>query len=143
MKRRVDLIRARGVSLLEAVVAVLVLAISVPPTLSLLGEVAGHRADTVAVTRATFYAQGVMEQVLADACSTDDELGFDAFEDAASYVAGLKRRVERIAGSYDPFGMTHEVMIGGLEAVSIGTGCTQAKTSSMLKIVGLCCCCCC
>lgn len=101
-------------TLLEAVAAVLVLSISVPPTLALLTDAASTRADSIATTRATLYAQAVMEQVIADVCSPDEALGFEALAEDTVYNAGLDARLADIAAGYAPFRLTHAVVIGEL-----------------------------
>ena len=123
MRATTKLTNRPGVTLIEAVIAVVVLAIAVPPTLSMLMDASAVRADAVAATRATSYAQAVMEQVLADACSSDASLGFDAFADGGAYAAGLTSRLAAVMAAYTPFGMTHEVVMSPLTAASgVSTG---------------------
>lgn len=104
----------RGLSLLESVAAVVVLSIAVPPTLSMLADASSQRGDSIAITRASLFAQAVMEQVVADASSTDASLGFDAFEDSAAYLTSLDARVASVSAGYQPFHMTYDVAIGDL-----------------------------
>ncbi len=106
--------RRRGATLIEAIIAVVVLGIAVPPTLSMLMQASAVRADAVAATRATLYAQAVMEQVLADVCSPDDVLGFDAFADDVAYRSGLETRLAPVSEAYAHFGMSHDLSIGPL-----------------------------
>jgi len=104
----------RGLSLLEAIAAVVVLSIAVPPTLSLLADATSQRGDSIATTRATLYAQAVMEQVIADASSSDASLGFAVLADQPAYMTSLDARITTITDGYSPFRMTHTVVIGEL-----------------------------
>ncbi len=123
----------RGVTLLEAVAAVLVLSISVPPTLALLTDAASTRADSIATTRATLYAQAVMEQVIADVCSPDETLGFEALADDDAYLAGLENRLVEVTEGYTPFRLAHAVVIGELADES-GTPSGDAAADAYRRI---------
>lgn len=111
----------RAFSLIEVVMAVLVLAIAVPPTLGLLNATAASRADTVNSTRATVLASSVLETVLADIASNDDSLGFSALDDSDTYLdtpsTGLYARLSSSLSSYEKYGFTYSVEIGGLVSV--------------------------
>lgn len=111
----------RGFTLIEVVIAVLVLAIAVPPTLGLLDSASASRADTVNSTRATILASSVLESVLADIASTDDSLGFNALADSAAYLGtpttGLYDRLEDSLSTYAKYGFSYSVEIGELVSV--------------------------
>ena len=87
----------RAFTLLEAIIVVLVLALSVPPTVAWLGDSAARRADSVNAVRASALATTVMETILADASSTSPSLGFGAFANSAAYLdtasTGLRARL--------------------------------------------------
>lgn len=72
----------RGVTLVEAVLAVVVLALAVPPVLSMSVEANAARVNAALTTRASVLAQAVLEEVLADVVSDNASLGFDALADA-------------------------------------------------------------
>jgi len=107
-----------GFTLLEAVIVVVVLAISVPPTIAWLNDASSRRADAINTTRATTLATGVMEHILADVASTTPGLGFAALADSAAYIdtpaTGLRARIVPMSGLYEAQGMTYEVTIGAL-----------------------------
>lgn len=117
--RRPPVMRAsRGFSLMEAVVIVIALAISIPPTISWLGQSAERRADAVMALRATSFATLVMENVIADSGSDASGLGFDALANSAVYldtpVSGLRARLASPAASAATFGISYTVTIGPL-----------------------------
>lgn len=104
----------RGFTLIEAVVVVVTLGIAIPPTLMLMDDVAGARADSVQITRATTLASGLLEHVLADVSSEDEALGFDALEDEATYLSGLADRAITMTSVYEDAGLAYEIVIGPL-----------------------------
>ncbi|MDX2133023.1 MAG: hypothetical protein SFY69_13320 [Planctomycetota bacterium] len=108
----------RAFSLLEAVVAIVVLAISVPATVSWLGESAARRADAVNAVRASSLATGVMETILADVASPHASLGFGALASEATYLdtpaTGLRARLAPMSDGYAALGFTYDVDIGPL-----------------------------
>lgn len=117
----------RGVTLIEAVVVVVVLSLAMPPMLSVVNAVAEARAEAATISSATALAQGVMEQVLADVHGGEDAPGYEAMEDATTYLeepdSGLYTRLEWIAEPYAARGITFEVQIGapvGPEGVATG-----------------------
>jgi len=117
----------RGFTLIEAVVVVVLLGIAIPPTLMLMEDAAADRADEVNIARATTFATGVLEQVIADAYSRDALLGFAALSDPGTYLSapgsGLNDRIADIRDGYEPLGFSYAVSIGGLvgpEGVATG-----------------------
>ena len=117
----------RGFSLIEAVVVVVLLGIAIPPTLMLMEDASADRVDEVNIARATTFATGVLEQVIADAYSKDPSLGFAALGDPSTYLSGpgtgLDTRIAEIRAGYEPLGFAYSVSIGGLvgtEGVATG-----------------------
>ena len=94
----------RAFTLIEVVIAVIVLGIAVPPTLNLMDAAAAGRADAINTTRATFLATSVIETVLADIDSGQDTLGFAALADSEAYLdtqnTGL---IDRLAPHVEPY----------------------------------------
>ncbi len=120
----------RGFSLIEAVVVILVMAISVPPSLQLLDSAASTRADAINATRATILGTSVMEQILADVHSSAPGLGFDALADADAYfntpVVGLIARIDGMTNAYTTLRFTYAITIGPLaQADGVISGDTQ------------------
>jgi len=118
-----------GFTLIEVIIAVIVLAIAVPPTLNLMESSAAGRVDAINTTRATFLSTIVLESVLADMTSNDPALGFGALMDAQAYLStptlGLYDRLAPVTDSYTNVGLTYTVVIGELVAsdgvVSVNT----------------------
>ncbi len=110
--------RDRGFSLIEAVVVIMVLAISVPPSLQLLDSAASTRADAINATRAALLGTSVLEQILADVHSSSLGLGFGALGDADAYLNtpgnGLVPRIAGVTDTYSALGLTYSVTIGAL-----------------------------
>ena len=104
----------RGFTLIEAVVVIVTLSVAIPPTLMLMNDVAGARADSVQITRATTLATGVLEHVIADVSSEQEELGFDALGDESAYVNGLRDRIAWMTALYEDARLSYEVEIGPL-----------------------------
>lgn len=105
-------------TLIEVVIAIVVLAIAVPPTLNLMDSSASGRVDAIQTTRATFLATIVLESILADMTSAEETLGFESLADADAYLntptTGLYARLESITEPYQSFGLTYTVEIGSL-----------------------------
>lgn len=108
----------RAFTLIEVVIAVIVLAIAVPPTLNLLDSAGAGRADAINTSRATYLATTVLESVMADLTSTQETLGFDALGDESAYlstpVTGLYSRLEGVVEPYTRMGLTYSVGISEL-----------------------------
>jgi len=108
----------RGFSLIEAVVVIVVLAISVPPTILWLDSSVSRQADAINATRATFMATTIIENILADSASTATGLGFEAFVNSALYldtpVNGLRARLSTQFQGLTTMGFTYTVNIGGI-----------------------------
>lgn len=110
--------RARAFTLLEAVVVIVVLAVSLPPTIMWLDQSTSRQADAASATRATFLATAVLESIKADVSSTATGLGFSALSNQAAYVetpnTGLRARVDPIVRPMLDMGLSYSVSIGSL-----------------------------
>lgn len=95
--------RRRAVSMIEAVVVVVVLALSVPPTLGWLMENSAQRANSVQATRASMLATLVLEQIIADSTGVDAGA-------SPTYVTmattGLAARLASSSAPYSAAGMS-------------------------------------
>lgn len=111
-------LKSRGVTLVEAVIVVLVLAIAVPASMSMISEGNESRRQSADVARAITLASGVLEQIMADSISADASLGFDALSDSAAYLSttttGLYDRLDPLTSVYTDAGMAYAVTIGAL-----------------------------
>jgi len=128
-----------GFTLIELVIAVLVLAIAVPPTLSLLNSAADGRVDAINTTRATFLATSVAESIMADMSSEAEGLGFQALENSDAYLndpsTGLRTRLQPHIAQYTSFGFTYTVEIG--ELVSSDGVASGQPTENVFRVITL------
>jgi prepilin-type N-terminal cleavage/methylation domain-containing protein len=140
----------QGFTLIEVVIAVVVLAIAVPPTLNLMDSASAGRVDAVNTTRATYLTTVVLETIIADMTSTDPSLGFEALSDSNAYLntvsTGLFERLSTLTEPYISVGLKYSVTIGALVAsdglvsetesenvfrtVTVNVGFTSASTTS-------------
>ncbi len=111
---------ARGFTLIEVVIAVIVLAIAVPPTLNLMDSASAGRVNAINTTRAACLSTLVLETVIADMASSDPSLGFSALDDPSTYLeslaSGLYVRLDSLTAPYARVGLTYTVEIGPLVA---------------------------
>ena len=116
--RRIQSRRRSAFSLIEVVIAVIVLAIAVPPTLNLMDSAAAGRVDAINTTRATLLAGCVLETITADVNSEAAGLGFEALADDTTYLntpgTGLVARLESVVEPYTSAGFKYSVVIGPL-----------------------------
>jgi len=107
-----------GFTLLEAVAAIVVLAIVIPPTVTMLGSAANARADAVSLARGSALADAVLEHVIADVASDDASLGFAALDDANTYIdapsSGLRARIASLTAIYENARLSYDLAIGEL-----------------------------
>lgn len=120
MQYRGNQARRTAFTLIEVVIVVVVLAISVPPTLNLMDSASAGRVDSINTTRATYLETIVIESIFADMTSPDPGLGFAALADDAAYlntpISGLYDRLEPITEPFTNVGLTYTVIISELVA---------------------------
>ena len=108
----------RAFTLIEVVIAVIVLAIAVPPTLNMMDSAASGRVDAINTTRATFLSTAVLESVMADMTSSNELLGFAALADEDTYLhddtTGLYARLVNVTRAYTDVGLSYTVSVGEL-----------------------------
>ena len=108
----------RGFTLIEVVTMVLVLAISVPPTLEILMSNSASRANVINTARATMLASNVLEGIIADVSSPEPTLGFSALDDANAYLStpstGFYARMASSNQSFTDLGLAYTVDVGQL-----------------------------
>ena len=111
---------SRAFTLIEVVIAIVVLALSVPPTLSMLDSASIGRVDSVNTTRATYLSTIVLESVLADMTSSEQYLGFEALSDENVYlntpIMGLYERLESTVEPYTQAGFAYSLSVSELVA---------------------------
>jgi len=117
----------RAFTLVESLAVIVVLSIAVPPAVSMMTDSAKAQSDSITLTRATWFATGILEHVMADASSDDAGLGFAAFADSDAYLntpdTGLADRISAMSAHYASLGLTYSVTIGPLcDATGAVTG---------------------
>jgi len=129
-RRSRNSIRRRAFTLVESLAVVIVLSIAVPPAVSMMVDAARTQADSVKMTRATWFATSILENIIADVNSDDVNLGFSALDDSNAYLTtattGLNNRLSAVIAHYNGFGLTHSVQIG---ALSESTGAVSGTPS--------------
>lgn len=129
--------RRGGFSLIEVVIASVVLAIAVPPALNLLDSAAAGRADAINTTRSAMLATLVLETVTADINSTDANLGFDALATPSVYLetasTGLYDRLAGVSAPYTDAGLSYRVQIG--EVVGVDGTASADPDANVFRVV--------
>lgn len=109
-------------TLLESVVTVVILAAVVPVSVMFLDSRTNEKADALQYARANALAQGVMENVLADASSKNLALGYDKFASSSTYLnnstTGLYARLDPMITTYANFGIRCDITIGAETAAN-------------------------
>ena len=112
----------RGFTLIEAVIAIVVLSLAVPSTMAMIRDATVARAENALTIRAQWIATAVSEQILADAASDDPSLGMSGFADSNAYLnnpgSGLYERLAHLDSDYARFGIEYEVEIRPLTAAN-------------------------
>lgn len=117
----------RALTLIEAAAAVAILAIAVPPSVTMLADAARRRAGSAGAERAMWIAAALLDSVAADVASADPDRGFDALADAATYLDsagdGLYDRLADLESFATGAGIDFTITIGplvGHEGVATG-----------------------
>ncbi len=110
---RVHTFTNRGFSLIEAIVAIVILSIAVPAMFWAIRDAAGRRAEPVLLSRARWLAAEKIEDILADRCCPDR--GY-AFIQSAAYP------VEATVDGFTGFARQVTVVERGADLESAGTG---------------------
>ncbi|MFT5424315.1 MAG: type II secretory pathway pseudopilin PulG [Phycisphaerales bacterium] len=112
MSRRV---RSRGFTLIEAVLVVLVLALTIPSGMRMVSAAERAQGESEAIYTATTLAGSIAEQVLADVHASD-RFGPAALDDLATYLddpgTGLRARVAWLLASPATQGMSFDLTVG-------------------------------
>jgi type II secretory pathway pseudopilin PulG len=123
----------RGFTLIEAVTIVVIIALTVPPTVMFLESATARRADAVQAQRATTMGQAVMDFVLADVSSNQPELGFGALADMTAYETSLRSRLRPVSDHYDTMGFVYDINASAL--VSSSGSATGNPASDVFRII--------
>ncbi|XVJ58127.1 MAG: hypothetical protein HEQ23_01505 [Tepidisphaera sp.] len=115
----------RGVTLIEAVAVVLVLAISVPPTVMGMVESVNRRADAIQLIRVTTLASSVLNQIQSDSLTADIGSDVPAYLDDAT--TGLRSRLSPVSSVLVVGGISYDVQISGKVSSSL----TASGTASL------------
>lgn len=114
---------ARGFTLVEAIAAMVVIAIAAPTSLVFLHDAARARADAARATRAAWLAQCILDESAADAASPNAAIGFDAMSNESAYERGLRARLEQSFGDpNEAFGLEWSISIDPVVVTPISDG---------------------
>ncbi len=93
------------------------------------------------MTRATWFATSILENIIADVNSDDVNLGFSALDDSNAYLTtattGLNNRLSAVIAHYSGLGLTHSVLIGGLSDASGAVSGTPSENVFRAITVGV------
>lgn len=110
--------RRNAFTLIESIIALVILAAMIPTSALMLADSARRRVDAAHANRASWLASGVIEQILADVNSPSASLGMSALANASTYLntpsTGLVARLETVTSLYADRGLSYAVTIGGL-----------------------------
>ena len=106
-------LRRRGVTLMETIVAVLLLAVAVPPVMWALGEAQYRHVDAVLTSRARWVVMEKLEAVLADRHSVSR--GWE-------YLVNTNYAAEPAVPGLAAYARTVSIVETGADLVSAGTG---------------------
>lgn len=108
----------RGFSIIELIAVILVLAIMVPTTLSMVADASRTRLSTARATTAATFAASIAEHIIADTHSNDPTIAFPALADSDTYLnapdTGLNHRLAWLIEHHANLGYTHTITIGPL-----------------------------
>lgn len=102
-----------GFSLIEAIIAIVILSVAVPAMFWAVRDAAGRRADPVMLNRARWLAAEKIEDVLADRANSDRGYG---------YVQSSNYAAEASVAGFPGFARSVIVQERGADLVSAGTG---------------------
>jgi len=121
--RRKAACRRAAFTLVEAIAALVIFAVSAPTIMFLLADASAARADAVQTARATWFASAVLEHALADVYSQDGSLGFDALDNPSDYIADLNERIDDdLIDFYNDLGFSHQIQIDDVQVNQSGGG---------------------
>jgi len=108
----------RGFSIIELIAVIIVLAIMVPTTLSMVADASRARHSTARATTATTFAASIAEHIIADTHTDDPDIGFHALEDPSTYLTapetGLNHRLAWLIEHHATLGYALNIDIGPL-----------------------------
>jgi hypothetical protein len=111
---------ARAITIIEAMLVVVILAVAVPPSLRMMDETAAAKADAITIHRCASLLSAVLETAAADAASTDPSLGSEVFENVGAYLdtpaTGLLDRLADEIAVYTDVGIDLDVAVSVLLA---------------------------
>jgi prepilin-type N-terminal cleavage/methylation domain-containing protein len=112
----------RGFTLIEAIAAMVILAIATPTSLVMLSDAARARASSAQITRAMWLADGVIETADADSVSEVSGIKYKDMNEPA-YMPSLRARVDAAFGTfYAQYGLSYSVVIEPVDVTAQGGG---------------------
>ncbi len=113
--RKTGWLARRGVTLVEIMALVIVVAVAVPPIAALSSSSSRALVEERRSFHTAWLATAVLEQIIADASSGDESMSLEAMGDPAYLDAGdggLRARLATVTDAYEDQGMTYEVSFG-------------------------------
>lgn len=104
--------RRRGFTLIEGVVAIVVLSIAVPISMAMMVDAASARAASLQRERAALLASVVRTEIIADMASPSDGLGLILLDDPEDYDDVLRPRIEELTRPYEDAGLSWSIDVG-------------------------------
>ncbi len=112
----------RGFTLVEAIAAMVILAIATPTSLVMLTDAARARAISAQITRVLWLANGIMEMADADAVSGVPVIKYKDMNKPA-YMPNLRARVDAAFGTYyAQYGLAYSVLIEPVDVTAQVSG---------------------
>lgn len=116
--------RTQGFTLIEGVVAIVVLSVAVPVSLVMMSDASSARGASLQRERAVLLIRLLRNEVVADVASPGDGLGIAIFDDVDGYETSLRARIADRVTPYEDLGFSWALDTGSLvgpRAVLSGT----------------------
>lgn len=115
-RRKAPAVRARGLTIIEAVVALIIIATLVPPTLIIITDAHAQRGAPILASRARWLVTEKLEDIIADRHSSSR--GY-------SYVQDASYPDEDPVSGFTGFSRSTSITETGDDLVTAGTGCKR------------------
>lgn len=138
MVDRARYLGGRGVTLVEVLALLIIVAIAVPPLAALSASSSRALAQERRYFHSAWLATAVLEQISADGLSGQPGMTLEAMGDAAYLTTpgtGLRDRLVGVASAYENEGMTYEVTFGPLRDASGAAVAAESRAATRVVTV--------